>query len=1067
MFEDLHRTHAVRLANTKRSKLHFLLQHHANYGVVDELEERSGRKFSSEKRHQLLRRLQEEFKKRPRQDETYEQWHFERKPPRDSGGAEKKRRKVKTSVILDDFDEQVKQTILQELANEEEENTETPASHRSSTQPSSQGRSDSDSDTDYSTSASEPQPDNEDADHPEWDEETHPDSLYALKKLRQWSSGFDTLKNWARDRYQLKVWGLESVGNSDEIADASIMRQHLRSLTTLLHLNILRRKWDVAYKVVCLVVRFDVDLRALWPLALEILVRRKEEMRKSGSILRLGLLKEQQFLEWLTLAFPISHNPSHSARSLLGPVYRSATRTHAPIYVITFLWELLVEQNYTKLRDTIEDLILQPPYSTDGVFYFILAMCNIAEAIHLVSCYLNFDATAGTVAENEDIGDLAEDMMLIGSKDTIHARILNNVNSAKASLASCGKLNFEYPEELIRCELLEILSVMKGKTTFRVRDVDNTSHERAKYIFKDSQVSIGSGSNALSGKHLKKLIADVGKEKTTPNSWIWRWIRSDGKDPDICICDFCGQLVLKTRASTKKIANHLALHNIDKTTTVRISDTRMKQYEETMKEMLSSQDKPALDHTRGTTYRFGFQLTRSDEPVRYTPIRHTHTQNAQNAQNAQKTSEAEVANQGINTNFSEGVSAKSVSKKTTSKKANSKQVNAKNDNSKKSISKKAGPKQTSTKKANTTEVSSEKAIADPSNGLVQTNADEPASNGNTYEAALADSFGAIPSDSGVENFSLPHNDTFPEDYGPSEGEVSLSKSPKVVDRNETDENGHLESLLPPASLEPDDEHMMTTDSPIEEAELEIFKELEQAYSQSDASNSIRRYESFSPNTTMDTQEDGNISLAFQQYATQTQEIESGKHPESSNVLPSTIAKISLNSFSQDQTSLEMSTIDHKDDSDEHSDHQDIKTEELEGIDEYPMNHGSDEIDKNLEVSNSNDGDKDGNNVDGEKEEIVNNADNSESLQKFSQAEDIQPDQSTDTIEVKYEDSLEILDGPDDISSFEDSANDVYDDAQDRFDTPSESLESDDYYEEHNEKVGKKNKLEMDFDFDFD
>ncbi|SGZ58365.1 CIC11C00000000408 [Sungouiella intermedia] len=620
MFEELHRTHPVHLTNDKRNKFHFLISHNVNYRLIGEIEAQLGRKFSSGERNLLLRRLEEEYKKRPIQDESYEYWHVRQQKAtvseqRTEEDGRKRRKRQRTSErSQEDFDEEVKKTLIKELA---EENLDShfldKARNLLSGQLADLIQNESESTSSLSSSSNSDHSDTSDSDLEDtettsnnvisnkgditpdlnWDDEAHPDSNYAIQKLKQWESGFDVLRTWARDQYQIKTWGLEYLQDSCEVVSSSLKKQHIKSLTTLLHINILRRKWNNAHKILCMIIRFDAaDLRALWPLAVEILARQKEKMRLLGTVSKLELLKERQFLEWLSLSFPVSHNPVYSSYSFLGPVYRSANRRYAPIYVISLLWELLVEQNYAKLRDMTEDLLLQPPYSTDGVFHFLLALCNIAESIHLVSCYISFDDSSHSLAENEEIGDLAEDMMLMGSKETIKSRIVSNLSKSMKHLESCRNFHFEYPKELIESEINSLsLAIHENDFNFVENEISIIAafHDKSGYILQNGKVHEGFGSSVLKGKYLKKLVAGTRNAKGTNRSWVWSWMRLGMEESNLCVCKICGEHVLKAKTSNKKLEDHLGQHNINRATIVPLSKSRTKRYRKLFRDMVSAQ----------------------------------------------------------------------------------------------------------------------------------------------------------------------------------------------------------------------------------------------------------------------------------------------------------------------------------------------------------------------------------------------------------------------------------------------------------------------------------------------
>lgn len=836
MFEDLHRTHPVRLANNKRNRLQLLLAHDASLRLINDLELRTGQQIPLKKKHHLLRRLQEETKKRPLQDETYEQWHYKREASESERNEEQKKSKRKRkaappTVSHEDFDEHLREVLIEELAKEEDgadrANSSEPASQSipeneanlASSSESDESSSNSDTDTEQLSNE-------EEQSEGDFDMDDSQDIQYALRTFEQWKNSFDTLRTWARDKYQLKLLGLEYMGESDENVSASIVKQHLQSLTALLHINILRHKWSLAYKILCLVVRFDVvDLRALWPLAIEILTRRKEELRASGSFLKLDLLKEHQFLEWIALSFPVSHNPVHSSYPFLGPVFRLSTRTYAPIYVLTMLWMLLVERKYSRLRDSLTDLILQPPYSTDGVFFYILALCNIAESIHLVSCLVNFD-TCDISTENDEIGDLAEDMMLMGSEDTMKARIANNIKASKTLLETCQKLDFEFPKEFLYRELENVSLVLDGELDISSLQMKFRNapphHERAGYTFHNSQVQASVGPNILSGKHLKKLIVGLKSIKEPSRSWIWDWIELKEDGPTVCKCSICGQDLQKPRNSSKRVVEHLAEHNITSSTLPRLSETSIQRHKQIMDELIATQDEPRCDVDRKFTFRLKTQtnsfrrdVERVDivipaESLNSGPPFH---RNSNEARARRLLSDLEPLHGGGNLLAN----------------VNSMRV----------------PLQLESRKQLTS--SNKWDISNTESGDAEVTQDAERT---SYSSA---------------------------------GGIGLSEEDANKDVSYQEGNEQFDFL-------------------IADAEQDIFNELNEAASQVEPQQEIRRYESFSPNTTMDTEYEGEISRNFHQFSTQTQETNIRGTAKANLLTIDDSANIYLNSFNLDQDS---------------------------------------------------------------------------------------------------------------------------------------------------------------------
>lgn len=577
MFEDLHRTHHARPALDRYLGLKVLMATHANLKIIDEIGLKENHHISPEVKSHILRRLESEQKKRLLPEATYEQWHHGTEcenlvADEDHPTPKRNRSADLPNSHLLGFDVHLRSAAIEELSLQlgSSDNFRDESAEELALSESEEDEFSSDFDSDEEADDSDFDLDDQE-DTALTKSEDNPieelrQSIRFGEKLDQWNSPTDVLRSWLKDRFLLKLWGLEKVGDGADVINSSISKQHLRSLTSLLHINILRRRWLVAYKILCLLARFDaVDLRVLWPIATEILLQRIVELLSRGNVSRLDVLKEEQFLEWIILSFPVPIKPFYSTETYQGPVFRMCTRTYAPIYVLTLLWELLVKRKYSKLRDMLSDLILLPPYSTDGVFFYLLILCNVAESIHLVSSFVHFDERSGDI-NDEDIGDLANDMMLLGSKDTIKSRILSNVQSAYELLQTCEKLRFELPRKTLHIKLESISSILREESDKGLSEAISETpsagpYARAGFILAEGELRMGIGQNLIRGELLHRLI--VEKKNTLPPSWIWNWIEPQDSSGEICTCKVCGKEVLRTMKLNGEAYHHLAKHRLD------------------------------------------------------------------------------------------------------------------------------------------------------------------------------------------------------------------------------------------------------------------------------------------------------------------------------------------------------------------------------------------------------------------------------------------------------------------------------------------------------------------------
>lgn len=255
--------------------------------------------------------------------------------------------------------------------------------------------------------------------------------------LKKFISTFDGSNSWCKANVIIQTRGLEILPQTNNDSDGNFgdgglqkgtvgfNRYHVTNLRNLLHLNMLRRNWDLAYKVFCLLVRLkNVDIRSIWPIGIEILIQQQQRQSYRNSA---QLFKDEKFFEWLKSFFIITRSTIRNSRLVSAPIWRSGSKTHTPLYIITSLWRLMIKNETSKVEDTLDELLLEPPFNTEGVFYFLLAMCKLS------NCYKE-----------------------IVSKD----EILSNISSIEKNLELCKKYHFIYPKELMTRELKLVFNMV-------------------------------------------------------------------------------------------------------------------------------------------------------------------------------------------------------------------------------------------------------------------------------------------------------------------------------------------------------------------------------------------------------------------------------------------------------------------------------------------------------------------------------------------------------------------------------------------------------------------------------
>lgn len=208
------------------------------------------------------------------------------------------------------------------------------------------------------------------------DDHDEQDDNLVIHQLKTFAKSFDNTDNLLKSQFAVVTSGLELFPNSHK---HSFLKNHVKSLTTVLYINLLRKNWNLAYKAFCLLIKFPiVDLRSLWPLGIEIL--RSISLSSPNSF-----IQDEKFFEWLSSYYVINHINSAGrtgpSRLIGAPIWRTGSKTLPPMYVIASLWDLLAKNEYRKLQSKLEELMLQPPYDSDGLMYFLSALCKLGLGI--------------------------------------------------------------------------------------------------------------------------------------------------------------------------------------------------------------------------------------------------------------------------------------------------------------------------------------------------------------------------------------------------------------------------------------------------------------------------------------------------------------------------------------------------------------------------------------------------------------------------------------------------------------------------------------------------------------
>lgn len=263
----------------------------------------------------------------------------------------------------------------------------------------------------------------------------------------------------------------------------SYYKRHIGIVESLLHLSVLRRDWELAYKCFALLIRLpQIDVRSLWPIGVEITTRIAEqsyqEKQQDSNIAEytlrvfgthdapLQVFRDEQFLRWLETFYPINRTLNPKFR-YQGLPYRVGSTDSPPFFVLTLLWTLLMKQKFSSVNEKLSELLLRKPYITDGIYHFLQGF--------------SFQIEASTLILKEVIDRVKiEKLMLDSQKCYEEAR----------------KLGADFPEKLIQNEFNLIKVRLAGDIENDMKQQDNSPDNENESEDDDSLSNADTGSFA-------------------------------------------------------------------------------------------------------------------------------------------------------------------------------------------------------------------------------------------------------------------------------------------------------------------------------------------------------------------------------------------------------------------------------------------------------------------------------------------------------------------------------------------------------------------------------------------
>ncbi|EHN00956.1 Rrn11p [Saccharomyces cerevisiae x Saccharomyces kudriavzevii VIN7] len=235
--------------------------------------------------------------------------------------------------------------------------------------------------------------------------------------------------------------------------------RHIITLTNLLHINVSRHNWSLAYRIFATLIRIpDVQMKSIWGFGVKIL----DNLPDSSSSL--------DFLQWMCQIYSSKarfvQNINH--RSIVPP-FQTGSRTHTAKFATTYLWASLIncqksiepstinDKHYDMENDRLQELIdkisewvLTPPFMEDAEVWFIYASCHLLKADILSRQFVN-DGTKG------DLIGLDRDIKI--------NQVIKHIHYVKVFLQTClDKGGFTIPNRLIEIQLKNFELRLYGET---------------------------------------------------------------------------------------------------------------------------------------------------------------------------------------------------------------------------------------------------------------------------------------------------------------------------------------------------------------------------------------------------------------------------------------------------------------------------------------------------------------------------------------------------------------------------------------------------------------------------
>lgn len=224
-------------------------------------------------------------------------------------------------------------------------------------------------------------------------------------------------------------------------------------LCNIVTLSVVNRDFNILNRAYPLLIRIkETDIRATWTIGLELLVWKREQQQNpeghlvadsfmpsqytQGQSSRVSRSEDEQFLEWLIVSYPSSIKVGHT-------LWKDLPR--AKDLQPTLIMNKLRFNNPKSALERIEELLLEPTYSENPVYYFYMGVAYI----QLARTEQPRKVLASSLNDESDLYASSKEMVVVGDFDACGQYI----TKARSAFDQARERGGIFPENIINFEM--------------------------------------------------------------------------------------------------------------------------------------------------------------------------------------------------------------------------------------------------------------------------------------------------------------------------------------------------------------------------------------------------------------------------------------------------------------------------------------------------------------------------------------------------------------------------------------------------------------------------------------